>query len=53
MLRVFDGITPVYVYFEDQKKLTCAPRSLWVSCNGVMLGELERILGQGRVAFVE
>ncbi len=53
VLRVFDGITPVYVYFEDQKKLTCAPRSLWVSCNSVMLGELGRILGQGRVAFVE
>ena len=53
VLRVFDGPVPVYVYFEDQKQLTCAPRDLWTTPNGVMLGELARILGEPNIKYVQ
>ncbi len=53
VLKIFDGLTPVYVYFTDSGQLTEAPRSLWTATNRVMLGELERILGEGNIKLVE
>ena len=53
VLRIFDGLTPVYVYCTDGSGLMSAPRELWVSLNDVMLAELERILGEGSVKVVE
>ena len=52
VLRIFDGITPVYVYCE-KGGLMSAPRELWVAPNDVMLRELVRILGSGNVKLVE
>ncbi|MBE6754350.1 MAG: DNA polymerase III subunit alpha [Ruminococcaceae bacterium] len=51
VLRIFDGITPVYVYTQ-QSGLMSAPRELWVSPNEVMLRELRRILGENNVKLV-
>ncbi|MBE6759142.1 MAG: DNA polymerase III subunit alpha [Ruminococcaceae bacterium] len=52
LLRVFDGLTPVYVYCA-QGGLMCAPRELWVSPNTVMLRELANILGEDNIKLVE
>jgi len=52
ILRIFDGITPVYVYCA-QGGLMCAPRELWVDPNTVMLRELSNILGEDNIKLVE
>ena len=53
VLRVFDGLTPVYVFCTDGSGLMSAPRELWVMLNDVMTDELERILGKDNVKIVE
>lgn len=52
-LAVFDGDTPVYVYFEQDRKLVLAPRNLWVSTCGVLLRVLREELGEKNVVLVE
>ena len=52
-LAVFDGDTPVYVYFEQDRKLVLAPRSLWVSTCDVLLRVLREELGEKNVVLVE
>ncbi|PWM25233.1 MAG: DNA polymerase III subunit alpha, partial [Oscillospiraceae bacterium] len=52
-LLVFDGNTPVYVYFEQEKQLVLAPRTLWVSVCDVLLRVLKEELGEDNVALVE
>ena len=51
MLSIFEGPLPVYIYFEDQKQLTLAPRNLWSMEHELLTCELKRILGDGNVAF--
>lgn len=50
---IFDGPTPLYIYFEDVKKLMLAPTSMRVDVNAVLLRELRRVLGDANVALVE
>lgn len=52
MLAVFEGQTPVYVYFSDKKELALAPRERWVSVCDVLIGELSKLLGNDNVAVV-
>lgn len=52
-MAVFDGDTPVYVYFTESRQLTLAPRSMWVSLCGVLLRVLKEELGEQNVAVVE
>lgn len=52
LLEIFAGGTPVYIYFEDIKKLLVAPRSMWTDVNPTMLKELKNILGEKNVVFV-
>ena len=52
-LAVFDGATPLYVYFQDTKKLLRAPASMRVSINDVLLRELNKLLGEKNVVFVD
>lgn len=47
---IFDGSTPLYLYFEDEKKLVRAPSSLYVEENEILLRELRRLLGEKNVA---
>lgn len=51
-LAIFDGPTPLYLYFEDTKKLLRAPASMRVSVNDVLLRELRKLLGNENVALV-
>ena len=52
ILDIFDGSTTVFIYFEDQKKLQRAPRSMNTDPNPVMLRELEKRIGSKNVALV-
>ena len=51
LLSIFEGPLPVYIYFEDQKQLTLAPRNLWSMEHELLTCELKRMLGDGNVAF--
>ena len=50
--RVFPGVEPLYIRFEDTGKLMKAPVSLWVEPDGELLKELRRIAGEENVAVV-
>lgn len=52
-LAVFDGPTPLYVFFADSRKLYRAPISMRVSLNAVLIRELKRLLGDKNVVVVE
>ncbi len=52
-IAVFDGPTPLYLYFCDSKKLMAAPLSKRVSINDVLMRELKKLLGENNVALVE
>jgi DNA polymerase-3 subunit alpha len=52
-IAVFDGPTPLYIYFCDSKKLMAAPISMRVSVNDVLLRELKKLLGGKNVALVD
>ncbi len=49
LLSIFDGLTPVYFYFEENKKLMKAPSSMWVDINDVLIKELKNKLGDNNV----
>ena len=51
LLSIFEGPLKVYIYFEDQKQLTLAPRDLWSMEHELLTNELRRILGEKNVAF--
>lgn len=53
VLRIFEGITPVYVYQTGKSQLAAAPRKLWVEPNDVMAKELRRILGDENVKIID
>ena len=50
LLTIFEGSFPVYMYFEDKKQLTLAPKNLWTLDNELLYSELRRILGDRSVA---
>ena len=50
---VFDGTTPLYIYFTESKKLTLAPPHLRVQVNEPLLRALRELLGENNVALVE
>ena len=52
LLAVFEGETPVYFYFNDEKLLKCAPRAKFVQFNDVLFGELKKQLGEDAVKLV-
>ncbi len=49
LLTIFEGDFPVYVYFEDRKQLTLAPKNLWTLNSDRLCSELKRILGERNV----
>ena len=53
LLSIFEGNTPVYVFFNDTRKLMQAPASLWVDLNDVLLKELKNQLGEDSVVVRE
>ena len=52
-LAVFDGPTPLYIYFTEPGKLMLAPVSMRVSVNDVLVRELKKLLGDKNVAVVD
>ncbi len=51
-LAIFDGLTPLYLYFKDTKKLVGAPPRLYVELNEPLLHALKNLLGDANVAVV-
>ncbi len=52
LLRFFSGETAVYVYFDKEKRLTLAPKDLWVSENSILMDKLIALLGDENVKLV-
>ena len=52
-IAVFDGRTPLFIYFVNKKKLMRAPFSMFVSINDILVRELKKLLGEKNVAVVE
>lgn len=52
LLSIFEGTTPVYIYYMDTKKLMKAPISMWVTLNNPLIKELKNQLGEENVALV-
>lgn len=50
---VFDGSTPLYVYFTESRRLFHAPVSMRVSVNAVLVRALKELLGDANVAVVD
>ena len=50
LLSIFEGTTPVYIFFEDEKTLKLAPRKMWVQLNDVLVKELKNQIGEKNVA---
>ena len=48
--EIFSGAVPLYIFFEDTKQLTLAPRKYWVLDNERLISELTELLGEKRVA---
>ena len=51
--EIFDGNTPLYLYFTEFDTLYRTPFSKWVSVNDVMMRELKRRIGEENVSFQE
>ena len=49
---IFEGDTPLYFYYEDEKKYHLMPRNTFVEPNDTMLSELRRLLGDKNVAVI-
>ncbi len=49
ILRAYSGNTPVYVYFEKEKKNTLAEKSMWVTLSKTLKKELTELLGEENV----
>ena len=51
LLAVFDGRTPLYYFFSDNKKYVANPINQGIDVNPVLLRELRKILGEQNVIF--
>ncbi|MDQ5983056.1 MAG: DNA polymerase III subunit alpha [Eubacteriales bacterium SKADARSKE-1] len=51
MISIFDGNTPVYFFFEENKKLLLAPKKFWVDPANILIFELKRQLGEQNVVL--
>lgn len=53
LISIFEGTTPIYIYYEDSKKLIRTPPSIRVSVNEPLIRELKNQLGDKNVALVQ
>lgn len=51
ILKEYSGSTPVYVYFEKEKKNTLAEKSMWVTLSKTLKKELTDLLGEDNVVI--
>ena len=52
ILTFFNGETPVYVYFAEEKRTALAEKSMWVSTNTILLQKLKNLIGEENVKLV-
>ncbi len=52
IVKIFDGGTPLYIYFTEDNKLWHAPQSLYIDPNDVMIRELKKRLGDENAVLV-
>ena len=52
-IEVFDGVTDLYLYVLDEKKLVRAPARYRVAVNYALVAALKRLLGEENVALKE
>lgn len=50
---IFDGKTPLYMFFTDENKLFLAPYNMRVDINNVMIRELQKRIGYDNVSIVK
>ncbi len=53
LLALFAGRTPLYYYYQDTQKYVAAPANKYVFINEPLLCELQRILGEDAVKFIQ
>lgn len=51
LISIFEGKTPVYLFFKDTRKLMLAPANLWVDVNDVLIQELKHQLGEDNIVL--
>lgn len=49
LLAVFDGKSPVSLYYADEKRYDHLPQNCCVDLNDVMINELKRVLGESAI----
>ena len=52
LLKYFNGLTPVYIFFEEEGVTKIAGKEMWISINEVLIEELQNILGNDCVKMV-
>ena len=52
-IEIFDGVTDLYLYYTDTKKLVRAPARYRVAVNYELVSALRKLLGEGNVALKE
>jgi len=52
ILKHSRGDVPVYVYFEENNKLTIASRDKWIQPNDLLLSELKKVVGDDCVKMI-
>lgn len=52
-IEVFDGVTDLYLYYTDTKKLVPRARRYRVAVNYELVSALKKLLGEGNVALKE
>ena len=52
-IEIFDGVTDLYLYYTDTKKLVRAPARYRVAVNYELVSALKKLLGEGNVALKE
>ncbi|MGE5474242.1 MAG: OB-fold nucleic acid binding domain-containing protein, partial [Ignavibacteriales bacterium] len=52
LLRYFNGLTPVYIFFEDEEVTKIAGKDMWITPHEELIEELKSILGSDCVKMV-
>lgn len=52
LLKYFNGLTPVYIFFENEGVTKMAGKDMWVDPNEALIKELQTILGNDCVKIV-
>ena len=52
-IKAADGVTDLYLYYTDTKKLVRAPARYRVAVNYELVSALKKLLGEGNVALKE